>query len=44
VLSNAAMAIKTINPDKSFADCYYEAEESLVRKKALNSFKTLIAN
>jgi anthranilate phosphoribosyltransferase len=26
VLSNAAMAIKTINPDKSFADCYYEAE------------------
>jgi anthranilate phosphoribosyltransferase len=44
VLSNAAMAIKTIGPDKSFADCYYEAEESLVSKKALNSFKTLIAN
>jgi anthranilate phosphoribosyltransferase len=44
VLSNAAMAIKTINPHKSFADCFYEAEESLISKKALNSFKTLIAN
>lgn len=43
VLSNAAMAIKTIHPQKSFADCFYEAEESLVAKKALNSFKTLIA-
>ncbi|MFD0765078.1 anthranilate phosphoribosyltransferase [Mucilaginibacter lutimaris] len=44
VLSNAAMAIKTIHPEKSFADCFYEAEEALVSKKALNSFKTLIAN
>lgn len=44
VLSNAAIAIKTIGPDKSFADCYYEAEESLMSKKALNSFKTLIGN
>lgn len=44
VLSNAAMAIKTIHPEKSFADCFYEAEESLVSKKALHSFKTLIAN
>ncbi|QXV64585.1 anthranilate phosphoribosyltransferase [Mucilaginibacter sp. 21P] len=44
VLSNAAMAIKTIKPDTSFADCFYEAEESLVSKKALNSFKTLLAN
>jgi anthranilate phosphoribosyltransferase len=44
VLSNAAMAIKTINPTKSFADCFYEAEESLISKKALQSFKTLIAN
>jgi anthranilate phosphoribosyltransferase len=44
VLSNAALAIKTINPDKNFADCYYEAEEALVSKKALNSFKILIAN
>ena len=44
VLSNAAMAIKTIHPDKSFADCYYEAEESLITKKALQSFKALIAN
>jgi anthranilate phosphoribosyltransferase len=44
VLSNAALAIKTINPDKSFADCFYEAEEALISKKALKSFKTLIAN
>lgn len=44
VLSNAAMAIKTINPDKSFADCFYEAEESLISKKALHSFNTLLAN
>ncbi|MBK0381059.1 anthranilate phosphoribosyltransferase [Mucilaginibacter segetis] len=44
VLTNAAMAIKTIASDKSFADCFYEAEESLLSKKALNSFKTLIHN
>ncbi|OOQ61994.1 anthranilate phosphoribosyltransferase [Mucilaginibacter pedocola] len=44
VLSNAALAIKTIAPTKSFADCFYEAEESLISKKALISFKTLIAN
>ncbi len=42
VLANAAMAIKTINPKKTFGDCFYEAEEALVSKKALNSFKTLI--
>ncbi|MGJ1387801.1 anthranilate phosphoribosyltransferase [Sphingobacterium spiritivorum] len=42
VLSNAAMAIKTFNPDRTFADCYYEAEESLLGKKALSSFKKLI--
>lgn len=44
VLSNAAMAIKTMGAGKSFADSYYEAEESLVSQKALNSFKKLIAN
>jgi anthranilate phosphoribosyltransferase len=44
VLSNAAMAIKTIHPQKSFSDCYYEAEAALTSKKALGSFKTLIAN
>ena len=43
VLSNAAMAIKTIHPQKNFAECYYEAGQSLINKKALNSFKTLIA-
>jgi anthranilate phosphoribosyltransferase len=44
VLCNAALAIKTISPEKSFGDCFYEAEESLVSKKALKSFKALIAN
>ncbi len=44
VVCNAALAINTINPQKTFADCFYEAEESLISKKALNSFKTLIAN
>ena len=43
VLCNASMAIKTIHPDKSFADCYYIAEESLLSKKALKSFNTLIS-
>jgi anthranilate phosphoribosyltransferase len=44
VLSNAAMAIKTIDSDKSFADCFYEAETSLVSGKALVSFERLIAS
>ena len=44
VLCNAALAIKTVSPEKSFADCFYEAEESLISKKALKSFKNLIAN
>ncbi|MCJ8211098.1 anthranilate phosphoribosyltransferase [Mucilaginibacter sp. RS28] len=42
VLCNAALAIRTINPEKSFADCYYEAEESLISKSALIGFKNLI--
>jgi anthranilate phosphoribosyltransferase len=42
VLSNAALAIRTINPGKTFADCFYEAEEALLRKKALNSFNLLL--
>jgi len=44
VLCNAALAINTINAEKSFADCFYEAEESLLAKKALGSFKLLLAN
>ncbi|WP_259069456.1 anthranilate phosphoribosyltransferase [Mucilaginibacter sp. X4EP1] len=44
VLCNAALAIKTITPAKSFADSFYEAEESLTSKKALKSFKTLVEN
>jgi anthranilate phosphoribosyltransferase len=42
VLCNAAMAIKTINSQKSFSDCYYEAEESLKSKRALESFSKLV--
>jgi len=42
VLANAALAIRTIHPEKTFGDCYYEAEESLTGKKALRSFKTLL--
>lgn len=42
VLCNAALAIQTIKENASFADCYYEAEESLMGGKALNSFKKLI--
>jgi anthranilate phosphoribosyltransferase len=44
VLCNAALAIKTMKPAKSFADCFYEAEVSLLSKKAFRSFETLIAN
>lgn len=43
VLCNAALAINTIDSSKSFADCFYEAEESLMNKKALESFKKLTA-
>ncbi|MBE8713272.1 anthranilate phosphoribosyltransferase [Sphingobacterium hungaricum] len=42
VLTNAAFGIQTFHPEKSFADCYYEAEESLMGKKALNSFQKLV--
>lgn len=43
VVCNAAVAIRTIKPEHSFADCFYEAEESLLTKKALNSFKKMLA-
>lgn len=42
VLANASIAIQTINPDKSFGDCYDEAEASLLGKKALESFRKLV--
>ena len=41
VLTNAAFAIKTFHPEKTFGDCYYEAEESLLGLKALDSLKKL---
>lgn len=42
VLCNAAIAIRTIKPGATFADCFYDAEEALMSKKALNSFNKLI--
>ncbi|MCX2451531.1 anthranilate phosphoribosyltransferase [Pedobacter sp. PLR] len=42
VLCNAALAIQTIDDTKSFADCFYEAEESLFSKSALKRFKSLV--
>lgn len=44
VLTNAAFAIKTFHPEKSFGDCFYEAEASLMEGKALRSFQKLIKN
>jgi anthranilate phosphoribosyltransferase len=44
VLANAAVAIRTIHPEKSFGDCFYEAEASLLSKAALKSFNTLVKN
>jgi anthranilate phosphoribosyltransferase len=43
VVCNAAVAIRTIKPEQSFSDCFYEAEESLLSKKALNSFKKMLS-
>jgi len=42
VLCNAALAIKTICPEKSFSCCFDEAREALTSKRALISFKTLV--
>jgi anthranilate phosphoribosyltransferase len=42
VLANAALAIQTFEMTKSFRECYQEAEESLISKRALNSLKVLI--
>lgn len=42
VLCNAALAIQTIRQEKTFADAYYEAEESLTGGQALKSFKRLV--
>ena len=44
VLANAALAIRTIHPQKSFADCFYQAEQALLSKRALKSFKNLLEN
>jgi len=43
VLCNAAIAIRTIKPEATFADCFYDAEEALMSKKALGNFNKLIS-
>jgi anthranilate phosphoribosyltransferase len=43
VLANAALALNVIEQDKSFADCYYKAEESLLSGSAMKSFKALLS-
>lgn len=43
VLCNAALAIQTFTPNKSFADCFYEAEQSILSGAAKKSFDLLIA-
>src|SRR5690606_12686889 len=43
VLTNAVFAIKTIHPEKTFGDCYYEAESSLFGKKSLQSLHKLMS-
>ncbi|MFC2132760.1 anthranilate phosphoribosyltransferase [Bacteroidota bacterium] len=42
VLANAALAIKCFDTEKSFENCYSEAEVSLESKSALKSFKKLL--
>ena len=44
VVCNAALAIKTIHPEKTFGDCFYEADEALLSKRALKSFETLLSS
>lgn len=43
VLTNAALTIRTLRPEKSFKDAYAEAAESLEAGRALSSLKRLIA-
>lgn len=42
VLCNSAIALLTLHPHLSFADCFYMAEESLLSGKAYASFKALL--
>lgn len=43
VLFNASFAIQTLDPEKSFEDCYEKASTSLLGGKALRSFNSLLA-
>lgn len=43
VLTNAALTIRTLCPEKTFEEAYAQATESLVSGRALNSLKQLIA-
>ena len=41
---NAAMAIQCVHPNRTITECYAEASESLLSKKALQVYKQLIDN
>jgi len=43
VIANSQMALKCYYPSKTFDDCRFAAEESLLSGKAADSFRTLIA-
>jgi anthranilate phosphoribosyltransferase len=42
VTANAGLAIHCIKPEQSLADCVAEAEESIMSKRALETFKKLL--
>ncbi|MNL74263.1 anthranilate phosphoribosyltransferase [compost metagenome] len=42
VLANSAMSIKCLEEGKTLEECYAIAEDSLLGKKALDSFKKLL--
>ena len=42
VVANAGLAIHCMNPQKSIADCMAEAKESILSKKALQTFLKLV--
>ncbi|MCS7005571.1 MAG: anthranilate phosphoribosyltransferase [Cytophagales bacterium] len=43
VIANAAGAIRTVFPSKSWQEAIYEARESLLSKRAFKAFQTLLA-
>jgi len=44
VTVNAGLAIKTMQPERTFFECVEEARESIESKKALGNFKKLMGH